>query len=240
VNTLIIHAHPEPRSFCAAMKNVAVETLRRNGHEVVVSDLYAQGFNPVASAADFASRAREDYLVYALEQRHAGGSGSFAPDIAAELERLRWADLLILNFPIFWTSVPAMLKGWIDRVLVSGICYGGRRFYDRGGLKGKRAALSFTIGGQRHMFAADGIHGPIEPYLQPIERGTLAYVGIDVLPAFTAWHVPYITDEARAAILEEYRSWLAELPEAPPKRFARMRDFDESMRPVTSGERAPA
>lgn len=222
------------------MKTVAVETLRQAGHEVLVSDLYAQNFNPVASAADFGSRARGDYLVYAMEQRHASGNGTLAPDITAELDKLLWADLLILNFPMFWTSVPAILKGWIDRVLVSGVCYGGRRFYDRGGLKGKRAALSFTIGGQRHMFAANGIHGPIEPYLQPIERGTLAYVGVSVLPAFTAWHVPYVTDHARHAMLDDYRDWLARLPHAQPKRFPSMDDYDAAMQPLHATGQATA
>lgn len=228
---LIIHAHPEPQSFCASMKNVAVETLSREGHAVLVSDLYEQRFNPVASAADFGSRAREDYLVYAVEQRHATKEGTLAPDIAAELDKLLWADLLILNFPVFWTSVPAMLKGWIDRVLVSGLCYGGLRFYDRGGLAGKRATLSFTIGGQHHMFAPDGIHGPLEPYLQPLERGTLAYTGMGVLPAFTAWHVPYVGNEVREATMDQYREWLRALPRAAPKRFSSMDDYDEKLRP---------
>ena len=232
MKALIVHAHTEPQSFCAAMKQEAVQTLRADGWEVQVSDLYAQGFNPIASAADFGSRARPEYLVYALEQRHASQAGTLAPDIAAELEKLLWADLLILNFPIFWTSVPAILKGWIDRVMVSGVCYGGLRFYDRGGLKGKRAALSFTIGGQHHMFEPDGIHGPLDPYLQPIERGTLAYAGMSVLPAFTAWHVPYIDDAARQGILQDYRGWLRGLRDARPKRFASMDDFDERLRPL--------
>ena len=99
-----------------------------------------------------------------------------------ELDKLLWADLLILNFPLFWCSVPAMLKGWIDRVLVSGTCYGGLRFYDRGGLAGKRALLSFSLGGQQHMFADEAaVHGAWEPMLRPLQRGTLAYVGMQVL-----------------------------------------------------------
>jgi NAD(P)H dehydrogenase (quinone) len=238
MNILIVHAHPEPQSFCSAMKDLAVRTLAGAGHEVQLSDLYAMRFQPVASAEDFAERAQPDYLVYALEQRHATKKGALAPDIAAELDKLLRADLLILHFPIFWTSVPAILKGWIDRVLVSGVCYGGLRFYERGGLAGKRAALSFTIGGQRHMFAPDGIHGPIEPYLQPLERGTLAYTGLQVLPAFTAWHVPYVDDNARRAMLDGYREWLLALPDAEPKRFARMADFDERLRPRATARAA--
>jgi NAD(P)H dehydrogenase (quinone) len=90
------------------------------------------------------------------------------------------------------------------------------------------------------MFSADGIHGPIEPYLQPIERGTLAYVGVGVLPAFTAWHVPYVTEHARHAMLDEYRDWLVRLPHAQPKRFPSMNDYDDAMRPLRTMEQPAA
>ncbi|MNR16737.1 hypothetical protein D3C85_1333580 [compost metagenome] len=73
-------------------------------------------WNPVASADDFSARENPEYLVYALEQRLGVKSQTLAADIQQELDKLLWADLLILNFPIYWFSAPAMLKGWIDRV----------------------------------------------------------------------------------------------------------------------------
>ncbi|WP_252272028.1 NAD(P)H-dependent oxidoreductase [Pseudomonas subflava] len=233
MNILIVHAHPEPQSFCTAMKDLAVATLEGAGHQVRVSDLYAMGWNPVASVADFGARSNPDYLVYALEQREAVKAGAIAADIAAELDKLLWADLLILNFPLFWCSVPAMLKGWIDRVLVSGTCYGGLRFYDRGGLAGKRALLSFTLGGQQHMFAGEeAVHGDWEPMLRPLQRGTLAYVGMSVLPPFTAYHVPYIGHEAREDILRRYGDYLLQLEFAEPLHFPSLADFDRALNPL--------
>ena len=174
MNVLIVHAHPEPQSFTAALRDQAVETFRAQGHQVQVSDLYAMGWNPVASADDFTQRENPEYLVYALEQRQGVKRGALAADIQQELDKLLWADLLVLNFPIFWFSAPAMLKGWIDRVLVSGVCYGGKRFYDQGGLAGKRALVTVTLGGREHMFGDGAIHGPLEDKLRPILRGTLA------------------------------------------------------------------
>jgi NAD(P)H dehydrogenase (quinone) len=215
MNVLIVHAHPEPQSFSAALKVIAVEELEAHGHRVQVSDLYAMRFNPVASAADFGARANPEYCVYALEQRHGVESQTIADDIRIELDKLLWCDLLILNFPLFWFSTPAILKGWIDRVFVSGTVYGGRRFYDRGGLKGKRAIVSLTLGGQESMFGAEGIHGPIEDMLKPLLQGTLAYSGLSVLASFIGWHVPYISQEARQAILKEWRSRLRSLSDAP-------------------------
>jgi NAD(P)H dehydrogenase (quinone) len=232
MKVLIVHAHPEPKSFTAALRDQAVATLEAQGHEVQVSDLYAMNWNPVASADDFSSRENPEYLVYALEQRLGVKSQSLAPDILQELDKLLWADLLILNFPIFWFSTPAILKGWIDRVLVSGICYGGKRFYDQGGLSGKKALVTVTLGGREHMFGDGAIHGPLEDMLRPILRGTLAYVGFDVLEPFVAWHVPYISDEARKDFLTSYQQRLEHLSDDQPMQFPRLAQFDEALYPL--------
>ena len=234
MNVLIVHAHPEAQSFTAALRDQAVTTLEAQGHEVQVSDLYTMNWNPVASAADFTSRENPEYLVYALEQRLGVKSQSIAPDIQAELDKLLWADLLILNFPIFWFSTPAILKGWIDRVLVSGVCYGGKRFYDQGGLAGKKALVTVTLGGREHMFGEGAIHGPLEDMLRPLLRGTLAYVGFDVLEPFVAWHVPYISDEARQQFLLDYGQRLQQLSDDRPMVFPRLEQFDERLYPLTT------
>lgn len=232
MNVFIVHAHPEPRSFCAAMCGTALEHLRAAGHQVLLSDLYAIGFNPVASSADFGQRRNPGYLVYAQEQRHGQESGTLAPDVRAEIDKLLWCDLLILNFPVFWFSTPAMLKGWIDRVLVSGLTYGGRRFYDRGGLAGKRAMISITLGGQPHMFGPGGIHGPLDDMLRHLLRGTLAYTGLAVLPPFVAWHVPYIDQDARGAILQHLRERLAGLESMEPLPSPSLADYDSRLYPL--------
>jgi NAD(P)H dehydrogenase (quinone) len=232
MNVLIVFAHNEPRSFNAAMKDLSVGTLEAAGHAVQVSDLYAMGFNPVASAADFSERANPDYLVYALEQRHAYGKGALAPDIAAEVDKVKWADLIIFNFPIYWYGMPAIMKGWIDRVFISGLCYGGRRIYDRGGLKGKSAMLAISLGGQAHMFGPGAVHGELEVMLQPILRGMLAYVGLRVLPPYVAFHVPYLEEAERRSILEGYGRHLQDLDRLEPLRFPSLDDFDETLRPL--------
>ena len=233
MKVLIVHAHPEPQSFTAALRDQAVTTLQAQGHQVQVSDLYAMQWNPVASAADFSTRENPEYLVYALEQRLGVKKQSIAADIQAELDKVLWADLLILNFPIFWFSAPAMLKGWIDRVLVSGVCYGGKRFYDQGGLAGKHALVTVTLGGREHMFGEGAIHGPLEDMLRPILRGTLAYVGYEVLAPFVAWHVPYISDEARREFLLGYAGRLKGLAEEQPLVFPKMAQFDEALYPLS-------
>ncbi|MDB5980587.1 MAG: dehydrogenase [Pseudomonas sp.] len=232
MNVLIVHAHPEPQSFTAALRDKARTTLEALGHVVHVSDLYAMDWDPVASAADFSSRDNPDYLVYALEQRLGASTQSLSADIQQELDKLLWADLLILNFPIYWFSMPAMLKGWIDRVLVSGICYGGKRFYDKGGLVGKKALVTVTLGGREHMFGEGAIHGPLNEMLRPILRGTLAYVGLEVLEPFVSWHVPYISNEDREGFLQQYEQRLGQLDAEQPLSFPKLSFFDSALYPL--------
>lgn len=240
MNVLIVHAHYEPRSFTCAMKATAEEALRAAGHQVEVSDLREMNFDPVAKKSDFLSPMRKDYTVYSLEQRHGWSTHTIATDIAAEVEKLLRADLLILNFPIFWFSMPAIMKGWIDRVFLSGVCFGGREFYDRGRLRGKRALVCATIGGREYMFGPEGVHGPIESMLQHLLRGTLGYVGMDVLPLYMAWHVPYIDDAARHEILADYRRHLGVLDSVAPLPMPSLSDFDNLLRPLhADGSRAP-
>lgn len=231
MRVFIVSAHPEPQSFNTALRDLSVRVLREYGHELRMSDLYAMKFNPVASGADFENRSDADYLVYALEQRHGYDTRTLAPDILSEIEKLVWCDLLILNFPIFWFSTPAILKGWIDRVLISGLTYGGKRFYDRGGLAGRKAMVTVTLGGRPHMFAENGIHGPLEDMLRPLLRGTLYYTGLAVLPPFIAWHVPYISDNDRKAYLTAYERKLSQIDTVEPLAFPSLDAFDDRLYP---------
>jgi len=234
MNVLIVHAHPEAQSFTSAMKSAAVADFTAAGHTVVVSDLYAMNWNPVASAADFGTRGNAEYLNYALEQRTNVDAQTLAPDIEAELKKLEAADLVIFSFPLYWFSVPAILKGWFDRVLVSGRVYGGRRFYDQGGLKGKHAMLALTCGGRDYMLAEGGIHGDIDKILMPVLQGTLAYTGMTVLPTFVGYHVPYLTQEARGDILQNFREHVANWQQLKPMSMPVLTAFDREMKRLPS------
>ena len=228
----IVYAHFEPRSFVAAMRDTVADSLVAQGWAVTCSDLYAEQFNPVAQAGDFAERLNPEYLVYSLEQRHALEPQALAPDIAAEVERVRNADLLVFVFPVFWFSVPAILKGWIDRVFLSGLFYGGRRVYDRGGMAGKQALVVTSLGGRRHMFGPDGIHGDINSMLRHVLQGSLAYVGYEVLEPFVAYHVPYITHAERGSLLEDLHASLHALDTRATLRMPSLDCFDEELRPI--------
>lgn len=226
----IVYAHPEPKSFCHAMLQMAVARLQQWGHQVIVSDLYLMNFNPVANATDFGKRQNPDYLTYALEQRHnydpTKNINSLKPDIAAEVEKIFWCDLLLCQFPLYWFSMPAMVKGWFDRVLLSGAMYGGKNFYEGGKLIGRKASLIITAGSKKDFFLNENsMHGEWQTMLRPILRGTLYYVGFSVLPPFTAWHVPYVVDNDRQIMLQQFETYLKNLPTAPALVFPKKSDF---------------
>lgn len=244
MKVFIVYAHPEPQSFGAALLERAVHTLRAIGHEVIVSDLYAMNFNPVASAGDFKQRRFPAALQYDREQKFASQHGVFADDIQAEIAKLLWCDFLILQFPLWWFSVPAMMKGWIDRAFVNGVAYGaGGRRMDAGGLKGRRAMVATTTGCYPEMVAPDGLLGDLNVNLWHLHHGTLAYAGFKVLPPFAAWSIHYTTHQQRERYLDDYRDRLRALDDIEPMFFHPLADFGEDWRlkpgiePGTAGHR---
>ena len=206
MHVLLVSAHPEPRSFNGALVDQAKAVFAEQGWEAETSDLYAMNFNPVASGADFKDLDPSDRLDYYAEQKRAYEVGALSDDIALEIEKIKRCDLMILQFPLYWFSVPAILKGWIDRVFVPGFAFGGGAWYDRGGLVGKRAMLSMTMAAFPEMMAPGGINGLLEVNLWPLQNGVLAFCGFDVLRPFIANAVPYVDEPARLALLETVAS----------------------------------
>jgi NAD(P)H dehydrogenase (quinone) len=227
MKVLIVHAHPEPRSFNGAMTRLARETLADAGHEVKVSDLYDMKWDPVSDRRNFATVKDPGYYKQQVEEMHASETRGFSPDIQAELEKLEWCDALILQFPLWWFGLPAILKGWVDRVFSMGRVYGGGKWYDKGAFRGRRAMLSLTTGGPEALYGPSGLNGHIETILFPIHHGILYFTGFDVLPPFIAWSPAHLGDEKRKEYLEEYRRRLLILAETQPIRYPSLSDYDE-------------
>jgi NAD(P)H dehydrogenase (quinone) len=207
----IVFAHPEPRSLNGFLKDRAVAALEAAGHEVVVSDLCGMGFKAVADGRDFAERDLGSRLVYHAESGQAYASGTQAADIAAEQAKLLAADAVILQFPVWWFGMPAILKGWVDRVFASGFAIGVPKpgtkqwlRYGEGNLAGRRAMLAVTTGGREPQYGARGVHGPIGDLLFPINHGILHYVGMSVVEPHVSYRVVRVGGEEADALAEAY------------------------------------
>ncbi len=219
MNVLIVFAHPEPQSFNGAMRDTAVEEFTRLGHAVRVSDLYAMGFDPVVSRADFLETADPDFFKPQREQQHASDRDTFAPAVRAELEKLFWADLILFQSPVWWWSLPAILKGWCDRVLVMGRVYGGSRMYEQGVLRGKRAMLAMTQGGPGRVIA-DGSDAEFNATLHHVHEGVFAFCGLSVLAPFVVEGPARLSHEGREEALAAWRERIAGIELEPPMQLA--------------------
>jgi len=236
LNVFIVHAHHEPRSFNGALTAHAQSVLAAAGCGVRVSDLYVMGFDPVSDRRNFVTVADPDYLKQQTEESHATRHHGFAPEIDAKLEKLDWCDTLVFQFPLWWFGLPAILKGWVDRVFAMGRTYGGGHWYDNGCFRGKRAMLSLTIGGPATMYREDGLSGDIHMLLYPIQHGILRFTGFDVLPPFIVHGPARIGREAREARIRAYGERLLAIPDAAPIDFPSLNEYDpETWRRITAG-----
>lgn len=230
----IVFAHPEnEHSFQSSLLKHSVSVLESAGHEVHVSDLYAMNFNPVASTTDFETRRFPERLQYDREQKFAVEQNTLAADISTELEWLAWCDHLIFQFPLYWFSMPAIMKGWIDRVFVNTVVYGAGKRFETGGLAGKRAMVCTSTGGFDEMFQPDGLLGDMDAALWHIHHGMLHYTGLKVLPPFVGWAPVRVGDEKCAQYHQEYAARLLSAASTTPMAFHNTSDFgaDYKMRP---------
>lgn len=105
MTTLVVVSHSDPHSLTQHVARTTADAIRNMGGDVDIADLHAENFDPRFS--------KDDLNLFR-------GNGTPPTDVSAEQDRIDRADDLILVFPMYWWSMPALLKGWIDRVFVSG------------------------------------------------------------------------------------------------------------------------
>lgn len=227
-----IYAHPQPTSFNARLFREGSTALSLT-HDLEITDLHAQGFDPVLGAQDFGRPlGRPGNIVDLLGDAHA--HGQVPADVAEEQRKLAGADLVVLQFPLWWYGPPAILKGWFDRVLTNGFAYGTvdpdtgvPLRYGDGPLAGRRALIIVTAGEDDRSVGTRGVSGDIDSLLFPVTHGTLWYTGIEPLDL----HVVHDADGLSAPDIERETERLVRRlegieREAPSRPFRRLRDGD--------------
>lgn len=205
MKVLLILAHPEPQSMNGALFTTAIEALQSAGHEVKTSNLYAMNFDPISDRRNFTKVQNDAFFKQQLEELHATETNSFAADIAEEQQKVAWCDLMIWQFPLWWFSVPGILKGWVDRVFAMGQAYGPQgRVYEKGLHEGKKALLSLTTGGAEEAYFTEGMHGDIHSVLKHIHRGMLVFTGFKVLRPQIIYGPVRLTPEQRKQLLTKW------------------------------------
>lgn len=193
---LILLANPNPQSFCHAIAARIAATAHRLGHEALVRDLYAEDFRAILSAEDLQGFFR----------------GQLPDDVARAQSDIREADIIHMVYPIWWTGLPAMLKGYVDRVLAPGFAYQRNGPVIEPLLKGKKGFLWTPHGNTQAEYEGNGM---FEALQKTSDDGILRYVGIEVLAHEFLSDIRRTTPEGREA-------WLNRLEEkmmshlAPP------------------------
>lgn len=189
---LLVLAHPREQSFTRNVARTYMDAVTERGHEVVLRDLYAMSFNPVASAADIAAMR----------------TGEIADDVQVEMGHVRAADVITFVAPVWWISTPAILKGWIDRVLVFGFAYGyGPDKRVRGLLAGKRGFVFTSSGSTTTEFLDTGKMAAIRTMWG---IGTVEFCGVELLAHLHSAPVGSRSTETQiAGCLAEVRATVA-------------------------------
>jgi len=189
---LIVYAHPNPRSFNAAILETCREEFARKGYETALRDLYALGFDPVLKASDLAGIQ----------------AGEIPADIRVEQEYVAAADLVTFIHPIWWTGMPAIFKGYIDRVL----CYGFAYRFDAQGviplLRGKKALIFNTQGTPGEVYERAGM---FEALKKTSDVGIYRFCGFEIVDHVFFPAVPTVDDETRRGYLGKVREIIASL-----------------------------
>lgn len=242
---LIVAAPPRPESLTARLVMAARDELERQ-HDVTVLDLAAIGWDPVVRPADHGLDAFDAPLGETAARALA--SGSLDATIVEHQRLLREADLLVLMFPLWWFGMPAILKGWVDRVFTQGFAFGlkdaeGRpRKYGDGGLVGTRALIVVSAGDRASAFEPRGVNGGIDDLLFPITHGLFWYTGMTPLEPITLLGADTPLWQGDDAAEASVRDALADLELRPAIAYRRMLDdydgerrLHEHVAPTSSG-----
>ena len=147
-------------------------------------------------------------------------------DVVEEQEKMKWAELVIFQFPLWWFSMPAIMKGWVERVFSAGLGYALPDRYGAGGFEGKKAMLIVTAGGGESNYSARGINGPIDDVLHLINHNMLFYSGMTVLPSFVTYKTDYATEEVFQNYAAKLRNTLKNIETIEPIKYRKQSGGD--------------
>lgn len=182
---LIIYAHPNESSLNHHLLHHVIKVLESEKHEIIVRDLYQILFDPVLSLAD-------------MQGQYAG---KVTEDVGIEQAHIAWADYVTFIYPIWWTGMPAMMKGYIDRVFSYGFAYRYDQGIQKGLLKGKKAVIINTHGKSREEYESTGMDKALS---LTSDKGIFLYSGFEIIQHF-------FFDKADRATSENLEIWKAQI-----------------------------
>lgn len=241
----IVLAHPEPKSLTHSLNKVMVQEFEAQGHETRISDLYKMKWNPLLDTYDAPVERIDGRFNISHDQKAAYEKNLLPEDVKQEQEKLEWADLVVFQYPLWWFSAPAILKGWIDRVWASGYAYSrgynsktpnGERYGD-GVFAGKKAMIVSTNGSPSTYYTPRCINGPIDDLLFHQTHGWLFYAGFTVLPSLVLYSAGHLPESDFDRLAEPVKKRAQEVTTLEPIIFRKQNssDYDVATLELNSG-----
>jgi len=181
---LVVYAHPYSKSFGKAIVETIEKEILSKGSEVRVRDLNELDFDSVLKGSDLLN----------LQ------SGNYAADIVLEQEHIKWADIITFVYPVWWAGMPAILKGYVDRVFANGFAFTYGENGPIGLLKGKRALLFSTTGFPSNIYEQIGMHKSMQ---QTSDEAIFNFCGIEVIQHLFFGGIPTSSENDREEYLNE-------------------------------------
>ncbi|MEZ0323092.1 MAG: NAD(P)H-dependent oxidoreductase [Hydrogenothermaceae bacterium] len=191
MDAVILYAHPNPASFNNAIKDTVIDTFKKKGKSFSLRDLYSMNFNPVLTG-------RQLYDIYV--------NSKVEDDVKQEQEIISQAKLLIVIHPIWWSGMPAILKGYIDRVFTYGFAYKEENGDVVGLLKDKKVLIINTFGADEKELNQFGI----KDCFDKIYHSIYGFCGIKEIKTKFLFAVTHVSDEDRKKMLEEVIEFVEE------------------------------
>ena len=186
MNQLLIYAHPNPKSFNNALKETLLKIGKDNGTINVVRDLYDMNFDPVLKPSDILSFKKKECPA----------------DIGEEHKHIEWADVIVFVFPLWWNGMPAILKGYIDRVFSCGFAYRYDKHGSHGLLQNKKIMVFTTLGETDEIYNVSGLYEAVKITQ---DLGVFEFCGREVLLHHFFPAVPHVDKDTRLMYLEELK-----------------------------------
>ncbi|WP_282115944.1 NAD(P)H-dependent oxidoreductase [Cellulophaga baltica] len=178
---LIIYSHPNKGSLNHHLLQTVIDSLKIKNHEIVIRDLYQLNFNPVLS----------------LEDMDGQRMGNVTDEVKQEQQYISWADHIIFIYPIWWTGMPAIMKGYIDRVFSYGFAYRYDKGVQKSLLTGKLTTIINTHGKSQAEYESIGMDKALS---LTSDKGIFTYCGLEINQHF-------FFDKADKANSEEIEEW---------------------------------
>lgn len=217
---LIVFAHPNPKSYCGALRDTAIQQFNKMGVRVLQSDLYQMNFNPVLTFTNYSIPKDTKNININEQVKKAVYDHTIDPMLQKEMDKAKAADYIIFIAPTWWGTFPAILKGWLERVLTPGVVADvPDNMYKKAYFLGKKSMIVTTTGFGKEYFSKEGKHSSnqtLEENYWHIINGVFAYCGMETLPIVACYGMDKSTDKQRKDHLEVLRKAIEDIEKTKP------------------------